>query len=165
MASERVKKKKEQIAQAPVGMRSPTASPTQAAIHAPMLCAVRGVTKALDFAIEEARASARPLYVLFVREQAVVTEEDHQRKWQQDHEAVQIFEHAQEKAKDIHLVPCYAVSDSTADTIVDTAATVGASQLILGSPQRSALVNLLRGNIIRHVSQLLPSNIHLLVYA
>ena len=50
-------------------------------------------------------------------------------------------------------------------TIVDLAATLGVGRLILGSPQRSSLVNLLRGNIIRQVSSLLPENIHLLVYA
>jgi hypothetical protein len=57
------------------------------------------------------------------------------------------------------------VSDSTADTIVDIAATVGASHLIVGAPQRSAIVNLLRGNIIRDISNILPEDIHLLVYA
>ncbi len=49
--------------------------------------------------------------------------------------------------------------------IVDLAATIGAGRLILGTPQRNTLLNLLRGNIIRQVSTLLPENIHLLVYA
>jgi hypothetical protein len=48
---------------------------------------------------------------------------------------------------------------------VDIAATVGASRLILGAPQRNLLVNMLRGNIIRQVSDTLPEDIHLLVYA
>jgi hypothetical protein len=61
--------------------------------------------------------------------------------------------------------PCYAVSDSPADTIVDIAATVGASRLLLGSPQRNTLINMLRGNLIRQVSNLLPEDIHMLVYA
>jgi hypothetical protein len=47
------------------------------------------------------------------------------------------------------ILPCYAVSDAPAETIVDIAATVGASHLIVGAPQRSMIVNLLRGNIIR----------------
>ena len=63
------------------------------------------------------------------------------------------------------VLPGYAVSDSPADTIVDFAATIGASRLMLGAPSRSGLVNLLRGNIIRQVSDLLPDDIHLLVYA
>ena len=63
------------------------------------------------------------------------------------------------------MLPCYAVSDSAAGTIVDVAATVGASRLILGAPKRSAIVNLLRGNIVRDVSDLLPEEIELLVFA
>ena len=62
------------------------------------------------------------------------------------------------------MLPCYAVSDSAADTIVDIAATVGASYLILGAPQRSIIINLLRGNIIRNISSILPEEIPLLVY-
>jgi amino acid transporter len=65
----------------------------------------------------------------------------------------------------VPLLPCYAVSDAAAETIVDIAATVGASQLILGAPQRNMVVNLLRGNIIRNISSLLPDEIDLLVYA
>ena len=62
-------------------------------------------------------------------------------------------------------LPCYAVSDSAADTIVDVAATLGVSRLILGPPRRGALLALLRGDIIRNVSALLPENIQLLVCA
>ena len=68
-------------------------------------------------------------------------------------------------AKGHPVLPCYVVSDSPADTIVEVAATIGASRVVLGSPQRSALMNVLRGNLIRRVSRLLPESIHLLVYA
>jgi nucleotide-binding universal stress UspA family protein len=57
------------------------------------------------------------------------------------------------------------LSPSAAETIVDVAATLGASRVILGAPQRSALINLLRGNVIREVSNSLPDDIDLLVYA
>ena len=58
-----------------------------------------------------------------------------------------------------------AVSDSAADTIVDIAATVGASRLLVGAPQRNMLVNLLRGSIIKNISDILPEDIDFLVYA
>ncbi|MBV9658988.1 MAG: amino acid permease [Verrucomicrobia bacterium] len=131
----------------------------------PMLCAVRGIGRTLDFALEEAREAKRPLYLLFVREQILITSEDTRRRWQEDDEAREIFLHAKEKAGDLTILPCYAVSDSPADTIVDITATVGASRLVLGAPKRSGLVHLLRGNIIQQVSSLLPEDIHLLVYA
>ena len=132
---------------------------------APLLCAVRGIGKTLDFAMEEARESKRPLYLLFVREQPLITSEDRKRKWRDDSEASEIFAYAREKAGGAVILPGYAVSDSPADTIVDFAATIGASRLLLGAPQRSGLVNLLRGNIIRQVSDALPEDIHLLVCA
>ncbi|MBV8901727.1 MAG: universal stress protein [Verrucomicrobia bacterium] len=132
---------------------------------APMICAVRGIGRTLDFALDEARSTRRPLYLLFVREQPVLLPEDRRRRWVEDAEARAIFHYASERGKGIKLLPCYAVSDSAADTIVEVAATVGASYLILGAPQRSAIVSLLRGNIIRNISSMLPEEIHLLVYA
>ena len=57
------------------------------------------------------------------------------------------------------------MSPSAAETIVDVAATLGVSRVILGAPQRHVLVNLLRGNVIRDVSDSLPEDIDLLVYA
>jgi amino acid transporter len=132
---------------------------------APMLCAVRGIGRTLDFAISEAKETDRPLYLLFVREQPVLAPGDRRRKWTEDQEASAIFKYAIEKADGIRILPCYAVSDSAADTIVDIAATVGASRLIVGAPQRNMLVNLLRGNIIKNISDILPEEIHFLVYA
>ena len=115
----------------------------------------------------EAHETGRRLYLLFVREQQFMTEQDVKRKWQEDPEASSIFAEAKEKTGADHPPPlfCYAVSPSAAETIVDVAATVGASRLILGASQRNALLNLLRGNVIREVSNSLPEEIDLLVYA
>ena len=132
---------------------------------APMVCAVRGVGKTLDFAIEEARESHRPLYLLFVRSQPVLTDADYKRKWQEDEDARTIFTQAQAKAQGHPVFPCYAVSDSVADTIVDITATMGASHLILGASERKGLAHLLHGSVVRDISDNLPEDIHLLVYA
>jgi nucleotide-binding universal stress UspA family protein len=131
----------------------------------PMMCAVRGLGKTLDFAIEEARQTHRPLYLLFVRPLPALTEQDCKKKWQEDDEAREVFLAAQSKARGHPVYPCYAVSDSVADTIVDITATMGASYLILGAPERPGLASLLRGSIIRTISDNLPDDIHLLVYA
>lgn len=132
---------------------------------APILCAIRGIGRTMKFAIEEAIESNRPLYLLFVREQPVLTASDQGRKWPQDPEALSIFTVASELAGRHTVLPCYAVSDSPADTIVDIAATVGASRVILGGPKRGGLISALRGNLIRQVSELLPEEIPLLVYS
>ncbi|HUD46883.1 MAG TPA: universal stress protein [Candidatus Baltobacteraceae bacterium] len=131
----------------------------------PMMCAIRGLGKTLDFAIDESRQTRRPLYLLFVRSLPVLTEQDYKRKWQEDDEAREVFLAAKSKAGVHPVFPCYAVSDSVATTIVDITATMGASYLILGAPERKGLASLLRGSIIREVSDNLPDDIHLLVYA
>jgi nucleotide-binding universal stress UspA family protein len=131
----------------------------------PMLCAVRGTGRTLDFAVDEACETGRPLYLLFVREQPMVTPSDQQRKWTNDPDALAIFQAAWARGKGHPIFPCYAVSDSAADTIVDTAATLGVSRLVLGSTQRNSVAWILRGDMIRKVSNLLPENIHLLICA
>jgi amino acid transporter/nucleotide-binding universal stress UspA family protein len=130
-----------------------------------ILCAIRGTGRTLDFALREARETGSRLYLLFVREQPFMTDQDAKRKWHEDEEASRIFNEARDKAGDRPPLFAYAVSPSAAETIVDLAATLGASRLILGAPQRNALINLLRGNVIREVSNLLPEEIDLLVYA
>jgi amino acid transporter/nucleotide-binding universal stress UspA family protein len=152
----------------PVPRREPAILPIgnpDSASGTPLLCAVRGIGKTLDFALEEAREGNRPLYLLFVREQPIITSEDRKRKWRDDSEARDIFAYARDHAEGAVILPGYAVSDSPADTIVDFAATIGASRLLLGAPARSGLVTLLRGNIIRQVSNALPEDIHLLICA
>jgi amino acid transporter/nucleotide-binding universal stress UspA family protein len=169
----RRKKKEEQdtAAQEPVAPQpvlAPLATlPVQPreASGTPMMCAVRGLGKTLDFAIEEAQQSERPLYLLFIRPVPILMEDDFKRKWQDDPEARTIFQEAKRKANGHPVLPCYAVSDSVAHTIVDITATMGASHLILGAPDRRGLAHLLRGNIIREISDILPENIHLIVYA
>jgi amino acid transporter len=130
-----------------------------------ILCAIRSAGRTLDFALREAARLKSRFYLLFVREQPFMTEEDIGRKWQQDQEASEIFAEAHRKAENATPLFCYAVSPSAAETIVDVAATLGVSRVILGPPQRSALINLLRGNVIREVSNSLPEDIGLLVYA
>ena len=164
--------KKEQPAPAPISS-TVQAAPTPSAGMAPesvlgtesILCAIRGTGRTLDFALREARKTGSRLYLLFVREQAFMTEQDSKRKWQEDEEASKVFGEARQKAGDFQPLFAYAVSPSAAETIVDVAATLGASRVILGAPQRSALLNLLRGNVIREVSSSLPEEIDLLVYA
>jgi amino acid transporter/nucleotide-binding universal stress UspA family protein len=141
------------------------ALPPREVSGSPMLCAIRGLGKTLDFAIEEAQQTDRPLYLLFIRNVPILMEDDYKRKWQDDPEAREIFIEAKKKAGTHPVFPCYAVSDSVAHTIVDITATMGASYLILGAPGRHGLVHLLRGNIIREISDNLPDDIHLLVYA
>src|SRR5262249_47104238 len=84
----------------PVAIRAPSpGEPAPAAFSGDsILCAIRGTGRTLDFAIREARKNGARLYLLFVREQAFMTEQDRKRKWQDDEEASCIFNEAKQKA-------------------------------------------------------------------
>jgi len=168
LVMERRMKKEAVPATVPLEMaaaNSPVPTPQNIITSESILCAIRGTGRTLDFALREARDTGRRLYLLFVREQQFMTEQDAKRKWQEDPEASMIFHEAKRKAPDHPPLFCYAVSPSAAETIVDVSATLGASRVILGAPQRNALINLLRGNVIREVSHSLPEDIDLVVYA
>ncbi len=137
--------------------------PARKAYSGPMLTAVRGPGRTLDFAVNEAADNGQPLYVLFVREQQVIAPGDRRRKWFEDEEAKAVFEPLRDKGLGETIIPCYAVSDAPAHTIADLASTIGAERVLLGAPQRASFIHILRGNIIREVAKLLPDDIHLLV--
>jgi amino acid transporter/nucleotide-binding universal stress UspA family protein len=140
-----------------------TAPPVVRTYNGPILAAVRGMGRTLDFAVKEAQENGQPLYVLFVREQTVIAPGDRRKKWTEDKQAREIFESLRDKGLGETIIPCYAVSDAPAHTIADLASTIGAERVLLGAPQRSTLIHILRGNIIREVAGLLPDDITLLV--
>jgi amino acid transporter/nucleotide-binding universal stress UspA family protein len=166
----RMKKAAEQVPETlPVSVKTATNGGTAIAPAnaEAILCAIRGTGRTLEFALREARETGRRLYLLFVREQQFMTEQDTKRKWQDDPEASKVFSEARDRTGPGSAPPlfCYAVSPSAAETIVDIAATLGASRVILGAPQRGALMNLIRGSVVREVSHALPEDIDLLIYA
>jgi hypothetical protein len=65
--------------------------PEATSYGSPILCAVRGAGGTLDFAMEIAKDMNRPLYIMFVREQAVLTLEDRNRTWKNDQDACALF--------------------------------------------------------------------------
>ena len=49
-------------------------------------------------------------------------------------------------------------------TITDIAATLGVDMMMLGAPHRTALIKLLRGDVVAEVAKNLPENIQLVIY-
>jgi hypothetical protein len=80
-ANEAKKAEAASVFNAPIGVTSGLA----------MLCAVRGMGRTLNFALQEARETGRPLYLLSVREQPILAPEDRKRKWVDDEEAREIL--------------------------------------------------------------------------
>ena len=128
-----------------------------------ILCAVRTIGKTLHFALEEAKNYRQPLYILFIREQKIVTPEDRNRIWLDDDDACKIFDYAKDSASQIDIKFFYEVSDAPAETIVQRAKQLGVSRLILGRSRHNVVLQLLRGNIVHEISDMLPFDIDLLV--
>jgi amino acid transporter/nucleotide-binding universal stress UspA family protein len=136
-----------------------------------ILVAARGITPVLRFALEEAKLRQGNLYVLYVKQLAVSLPgplaNPEQPRWQNDRQAAQImygmFDLAQ--GTGVKVLPVYAVSESPAATILDITATLGVDILMLGSPHRSALTKLLRGDVVTEVAANLPENIQLVIHS
>lgn len=135
-----------------------------------IMVAARGLTPVLKYALEEARLREGILYVLFVKELAVALPSslpaNGQAKWQEDRQAAEIMYSMLELGQEykVNIIPLYAISDNPAASILDLSATVGVDFLMLGSPNRHAMLHLLKGNVVTEVTRNLPENIQLVIH-
>lgn len=134
-----------------------------------ILVSVRGLTPALSFALDEAELRKAALYVLYVREIAVLYPGANSKgrvSWKDDPEANAILSAAVQigNARNIPTIPLFATATEAASLIVDTAATIGADFLILGASHRGSLAKVLKGNVATQVAASLPDNIQLVIH-
>jgi nucleotide-binding universal stress UspA family protein len=136
-----------------------------------MLVSARGLTPVLKFALNEARLHKAVLYVLYVKEVAVLLggaqpSQSKAAKWQDDSQAAAIMSLMLRLGDETNVCvqPIYAVSSDPAGTIVDVAATLGADMVMLGSTHRSNLARLLKGNVVERVASQLPEDIDLIIH-
>jgi amino acid transporter len=134
------------------------------------MVAARGFTPVLKYALEEARLRKGPLYVLYVKELAVslpgAVASNERPKWQTDKQAAEIMYGMLELGQqyEVSVIPLYTIGENTAAIILDLAATLGVEFLMLGSPNRSSFVGLLKGNVVTEVAKALPDNIQLVIH-
>jgi amino acid transporter/nucleotide-binding universal stress UspA family protein len=133
-----------------------------------VLVCIRGLTPVLGFAFDEAELRKAALYILYVREVAVLYQGAPlaPSNWKDDPEASAILNTAIQigRTRGITTIPIFASSHSAASLIVDTAATLGADFLILGASHRGSLTKMLRGNVASEVAASLPDNIQLIIH-
>jgi nucleotide-binding universal stress UspA family protein len=134
-----------------------------------ILVCVRGLTPVLRFAFDEAKMRDAALYVLYIREIAVLyTTSGAVRsvQWREDREASAILGTALQigKHRGVTTVPLFATAPNAASIIVDMAATLGADFLMVGATHRGAMTKLLRGSVVSEVAASLPDNIQLVIY-
>jgi len=134
-----------------------------------ILVSVRGLTPVLSFAFEEAKMRNAALYVLYIREIAVLYTGGAippNTNWKEDPEASAILGTAIQigKQRGVTTVPVFVNAPDAALIIVDMAATLGVDFLMLGASHRGAMSKLLRGNVATQVASSLPDNIKLVIY-
>lgn len=133
-----------------------------------ILVCIRGLTPVLGFAFDEAELRKAALYILYVREVAVLYQGSPlaPTNWKDDPEASAILNTATQigRTRGVTTIPIFASSHSAASLIVDTAATLGADFLILGASHRGSLTKVLRGNVATEVAASLPDNIQLIIH-
>lgn len=138
------------------------APPAPGKDHA-ILCPVTKMHHALTVAIEKATKQNRPLYILFLREQKVITDFDATRTFEEDEEAQTVYDFVMEKAGSENFHFHYSITDSRPDAIVKFARKLNISEVILPLPSRGPIGLLIRGNPVRDVMRLLPSDIKIYV--
>ncbi|MEO6872409.1 MAG: amino acid permease [Chthoniobacterales bacterium] len=135
-----------------------------------IMVAARGITPVLNFALEEAQLRKAVLCVLYVKEISIyfagAPATLGSSKWKDDPQANAIMSLMikEGEARGVCVQPVYAVSEDTAATILDLAATLGVDYIMLGSSQRRTLADLLRGSVATQIAQGLPESIRLMIF-
>lgn len=133
-----------------------------------ILVATRGNLNLLRFAFDEARRRDANLFVLFVRDIAVLFGgQEHPLTPEEDAEASVLFGAAGELAREysVPLQEIYCASHDPADVILDFSATYAADLVILGVSRRAGVMRALRGDVISGVADNLPAESTLLIHA
>ena len=127
-----------------------------------IMVAVMGVGKALDYALEEAQATRSPLYILFVREQRVVTDDDRHRDWTEDKDACEVFDYLVARAPQLPADFLYTITPLTAQSIVEIAKEKKVKQVIIGRKRgKFNFLNVVRDITTREIARLMPQSIDL----
>ncbi len=145
-----------------------------AALRAPppdaprILLGLNAITPVLRYAVDEARLRGAALYVLYVREVAVLYHGRPQLtlRWQNDPRAAAVLGAAIKLAHEagVSVVPVFASSRVPPAIIVETACTLGVDFVILGASQRGRLGTLLKGDLVAEVARDLPDTIELVIH-
>lgn len=81
------------------------------------------------------------------------------------HKSLEVLDQAQKKMeeKGITAIPVWQIGDNPGRLIATAARELGVNTVLIGTTKRSALVNLLRGDVLRTLTNSLPRECHLVI--
>lgn len=131
----------------------------------PMLVAVNGPGKTLDFALKEAQQQNRPLYILIVKEQKVLIENEDERVWKYDQKAIDVVDYVINKPDKPSVGFLYTITPSTSHSIIDIAQQKNVKSVIMGrkSGGKFPVPSRFKDRAVKEVSRELPKNMNLIV--
>lgn len=129
-----------------------------------ILVAVTGIGKSLDFALSEALKHNAPLFILFLREQKVMTGREQERLWTDDPDACQVFDYVVAHPHKPGLGFLYTTTSHTAHSIAEIAKKQNVKKVIIGRKRGGfALIHALKGTTERELARHMAEDIDLLV--
>jgi hypothetical protein len=129
-----------------------------------MLVAVRDVGKSLKLGMEDCHRNQLPLYVLFIREQKVITEADEQRSWTDDKKACDVYDYIIDQKSQIPMGFFYTVTEHSAYTIAELAKEKKVTRIIIDRHREAnPLFNVFRGTTAQEITRYIPEDIDLIV--
>lgn len=133
-----------------------------------ILVATRANQKLLKFAFDEATTRNANLFVLFVRDVAILFPgRERTLTPEEDGEAYSLFRAAREMSRErgVPVQTIYCVSNDPADVILDFSATYAVDLVLLGVSRNAGVLRALRGDVITGVASNLPKQSTLLIHA
>jgi amino acid transporter len=129
------------------------------------LVAVRGQNPYLleEAALRAKAKSEHAVYVIYVEESPGIAE--FPTEIEPSRESLEIFNGAMKEmeARGVTAVPIWRVGDNPGQLIADAARELGVGTVMIGTTRRSALVRMLRGDVLLYLSQNLPKECHLVI--
>ena len=103
------------------------------------------------------------IYLIYVEESPVTR--DLPIELEPSHQSVELLGRAQKEmeAKGITALPLWRLGEDPGKLIADAARELGVTTVMVGTTKRSALTNLLRGDVFRTLTKSLPSDCHLVI--
>lgn len=121
-----------------------------------LLCVVKRFRKATQKAVEKSKKRGVPLYIVFIREQKVISEKDLKRTGGNDRLAKKVFEYVQKHGDPTLCHFYYCVTDSFVNMALAYAARLEVSEIMIDTPP-SKLLALLRGNYAKNLQKALDN--------